>query len=73
MHAGDLLCRRRIDADNAGVGIGTMQGLAPEGAGQGHIRGIARVTRRLLLAVHPACWLPNDMVGGHPVSSACRD
>ena len=67
--AGDLLRRSRVDADDTGVGVGTMEGLAPEGAGQGHIRRVAGLARRLLLAIYPARWLPNDLVGDHPVSS----
>src|SRR5262249_45046634 len=70
--ARDLPGRCSIDADDTGVRVGTMEGLAPEGAGQGYVRRIARVARRLRGAVHPGYWLSNDMIGGHVVLSAFR-
>ena len=32
---------------------------------QGHIRRVTGLTRRFLLAVYPACWLADDVVGDH--------
>jgi hypothetical protein len=69
----DLLRLCRVDTDDAGVSVRTMERLAPEGAGQGHIRRIASVACSLLSAVHPGRWLSNDVVSDHPVPSALRD
>src|SRR4029453_10736922 len=68
--ARDLPGRCGINADDAGVRVGTMEGLAPEGAREGHIRRIAGVARRLPSAVPPGYWLSNDVIGGHLVSSS---
>jgi hypothetical protein len=46
-----------------------MEGLAPEGAGEGHIRRIAGVAHGLRGTVHPRYWLPNDVVGTQPMPS----
>jgi hypothetical protein len=69
----DLLRLCRVDADDAGVSVRTMERLAPEGAGQGHVCRVTGVARHLLRAVHPARWLADDVVGDHPMPSAFRD
>ena len=71
--AGDLLRRRGVDANDAGVGIGTMQGLAPESAGKGNIRCIMGAARHLVSAIDPWRWLSNDVVGSHPLPSTFQD
>src|SRR5499426_1133938 len=65
MHARDLRGRCGINADDAGVGVGTMKRLTPKSAREGHIRRIAGVTRRLCSAIHPGYWLSNYVIGGH--------
>src|SRR5262245_53756293 len=71
--ARDLLRCCRINTDNASVRIRTMEGLAPEGAGEGHIRRIVGMARGLGNTVHPGRWLSNDVIGSHGVSSPCGD
>src|SRR5262252_3653568 len=72
VHTRDLPGRCGINANNTGVRVGTMEGLAPQGAWEGHIRGIAGMARRLRRTVYPERWLSDDMVGGHSVLSAFR-
>ncbi len=73
VYARDLLRRRGVDADDAGVGIGAMQGLAPEGAGKGNIRCVTGVARHLVTPIHSWNWLSNDVVGSHPFPSTFQD
>ena len=68
-HARQGLGRRGIHAENAGVGMGTAQGLGPQHSGQGEIRGVLGAAPDLVRAVHTGRWLSNDAQIGHETSN----